>query len=219
MDFINVLSVSASVVVSLGGAGAILMGLSSWLGKVWAARILEEDKNKYATALEALKSQYQLDVEKNKSVFLRYSETQFNLYNAVWSALCELDASADALWNKASKPAVKRFHSALKTASREVEKGALVIEDIHYNNLNELLSTFGKFRFGKAKLIELREENGDDIIPFGNDVSFSDLNEYEIRSVIEENGHVREQYKDLMGEIRNGFKKQLRGEHLAQPQP
>ncbi|QSX31623.1 hypothetical protein JYB88_08420 [Shewanella cyperi] len=41
---------------AVGGSALIILGLSSWLGKVWANRILEKDKFKYAQELESLRS-------------------------------------------------------------------------------------------------------------------------------------------------------------------
>lgn len=42
--------------LSIGGGTAILFGLSSWLGKEWAARILEADRAKYASVVEQAKA-------------------------------------------------------------------------------------------------------------------------------------------------------------------
>lgn len=46
----------AAVIVSLGGGGAIVAGLSNWLGKLWAARFMEAEKAHYQRELEALKA-------------------------------------------------------------------------------------------------------------------------------------------------------------------
>lgn len=37
----EVFSVAAAVLVSVGGAGAVLVLLSRWLGGIWASRIIE----------------------------------------------------------------------------------------------------------------------------------------------------------------------------------
>lgn len=207
MSFTEVVEIGGAVLVSIGGAGAILMGLSSWLGKVWASKILEEDKNKYQIALEQLKSQYQLDVEKNKSVFLRYSESQFNLYNSVWVALCDLEKSADQLWAAATRTYVRNFAKSLSDAKYEVRKGALIIEELHYNRLIELFSEFEQFEFGKSKLLQLRRERE----------RLDNLSEGEIRWVIDQNGQIRERFKVLLSEVKNQFSSQLRGDYLNQP--
>src|SRR6266545_315513 len=40
-------SAIAFLVGSVGGASILILGLSSWLGKVWASRILEKDRATY----------------------------------------------------------------------------------------------------------------------------------------------------------------------------
>jgi len=47
---------SLAFLTSLGGGGAIVVWLSSWLGKVWAARILEQDRRKYTIGNESPRS-------------------------------------------------------------------------------------------------------------------------------------------------------------------
>lgn len=207
MNLTEVLQTGSAILISLGGAGAIIMALSSWLGKVWAARILEEDKNKYQVALEQLKSQYQLDVEKNKSVFLRYSESQFNLYNSVWVALCDLEKAADQLWAAATRTYVRDFAKSLSEAKHEVRKGALIIEEEHYERLISLFSEFEEFEFGKSKLLQLRRERE----------RIDRLDENEIRWVIDQNGQIRERFKDTLSEVKNQFSSQLRGDYLDSP--
>jgi hypothetical protein len=43
----DALSAAAAVILSVGGGGAIVVGLSTWLRRVWANRILETDRAKY----------------------------------------------------------------------------------------------------------------------------------------------------------------------------
>lgn len=59
MTKIEIIQVGLSILGSLGGAGLLLAVFSSWLGKVWASRILESDRSKYASELEALKAENQ----------------------------------------------------------------------------------------------------------------------------------------------------------------
>lgn len=77
-----------------GGALAVVVGLSAWLGKVWANRILQSEINNHNIELEKLRgdmkkeidrSKNQLDILKESSV--RYSEFQFRLYNELWGEL------------------------------------------------------------------------------------------------------------------------------------
>jgi hypothetical protein len=47
---------AAAILTSLGGAGVIILGLSSYLGKLWADRALEKEKHRYAEILQTAKS-------------------------------------------------------------------------------------------------------------------------------------------------------------------
>ncbi|EPF2931025.1 hypothetical protein ACSL9C_003968 [Vibrio navarrensis] len=42
MDWESIFKISAGFLASVGSASAIILGLSSWLGKVWAQLILEK---------------------------------------------------------------------------------------------------------------------------------------------------------------------------------
>jgi hypothetical protein len=53
--------VAQAVLLSIGGGSLIILALSSWLGKIWASRILETDRNKYALEMESIR-------QANKSV-------------------------------------------------------------------------------------------------------------------------------------------------------
>jgi len=55
----------ASVIMtSVGSAGAIIFGLSNWLGKVWASKLMEAEKLKYAKDLEAFRAEISLNAQK-----------------------------------------------------------------------------------------------------------------------------------------------------------
>jgi hypothetical protein len=48
MTFADVAKITLTVVASLGGGGAIVFGLSGFLGKIWADRALEKQRQEYA---------------------------------------------------------------------------------------------------------------------------------------------------------------------------
>jgi hypothetical protein len=53
----QVATICISVVTGLGGGAVIIWALSSWLGKVWANRILEKDRLRYNRELEVVKTE------------------------------------------------------------------------------------------------------------------------------------------------------------------
>ena len=72
----DVIKIGAAIMLSLGGAGVILFGLSSWLGKVWAERILTKEKAKIAEEFESFKTKLTNDTESHK-IKLKKSEFIF----------------------------------------------------------------------------------------------------------------------------------------------
>lgn len=53
----QIVTICMSIVTGLGGGAVIIWALSSWLGKVWANRILEKDRLRYNRELEVVKTE------------------------------------------------------------------------------------------------------------------------------------------------------------------
>ena len=53
----DIVSIAAAIIVAVGGAGAVIIALSAWLGKVWATRIAEQERAQHATELEKYRSE------------------------------------------------------------------------------------------------------------------------------------------------------------------
>ncbi len=58
MGFEEILRIAATVVLSLGGGGAIVFALASWLGKIWASKILHADRAEYEQQLERMRTEF-----------------------------------------------------------------------------------------------------------------------------------------------------------------
>jgi hypothetical protein len=100
----DVWRVALAVLASLGGGGAIVVMLSSWLGKVWANRILEQDRAHYASELERLKTDLdrttrllQGEIEKTLFVTKTHFETEFQILREIWQEVSVVRASMSAL--------------------------------------------------------------------------------------------------------------------------
>jgi hypothetical protein len=77
MVFTNILEIAASVIVALGGGGVIVVSLSGYLGKVWADRALEKQRQEYARLNLELTQQLALVTERVKSALqIRAAEHQ-----------------------------------------------------------------------------------------------------------------------------------------------
>ena len=55
MTFSDIASIGNYILISLGGAAVVILAFSSWLGKVWADRLMRNEKNKHDIQLEELK--------------------------------------------------------------------------------------------------------------------------------------------------------------------
>jgi len=184
MDWNDVLKIVTAFFASVGGASAIILALSSWLGKVWANRILESDRARFQAQLDKMK---------------RYSESQFHLYNELWSALWDLKLAGDALWENANYTNLRKFAKQLQKTQQQAMKSCLLIEDEHYALLINLFDEFAEFRLGKSRLIDLCR----------SDANQPDIQE--IRSVIEHNRDAKRRYSDLMERIGTSLRMQIRG--------
>jgi hypothetical protein len=105
---------AGAVVLSVGGGGAIVLALSSWLGKVWASRILEQDRAKYAREIEELRSSlertnraFQGEIEKTLFVTKTHFETEFKILREIWQRVSEVRATMSVLRPMSGYPATR----------------------------------------------------------------------------------------------------------------
>ncbi len=59
----TIFQVSFAVIGSVGGAAVIIAGLSNWLGKVWAERLMAKEKAQHDRELESLRSELRIKTE------------------------------------------------------------------------------------------------------------------------------------------------------------
>jgi hypothetical protein len=110
-----IITIATTVIASIGGAGIIILGLSSWLGKIWADRLYLRTNAQYAKEIEGIKSQYAQQIEEVKSRYsvelerLRADIAQRrDFFNSSMGALSSgyissherILTAIEALWNK-----------------------------------------------------------------------------------------------------------------------
>ena len=205
-----VLQIVGSVLFSVFSAGGIIFGLSSWLGKVWANRILEQDKANYNREIEEIKNKftreleyYKSQVELYKLSLLRFSEHQFNLYNKLWLSLSELKIAGDNLWERVDENSVLEFVYKVAKAQEDLLKNALLIEESHEKELSELLEKFANYSVGKHKLIELDRQRQQNSVNWWT--NFQDR-----YSIVQDNDATKKAYDKLLLSIKSSFRKQLK---------
>jgi len=115
MSLSDVWNIVAAGVMSIGGGGAIVFGLSSWLGKVWANSFMEREKATHARDLEQLRSELQrnnevqlsnlkkdLDIYKQKH--LRGHEDKVQIYRLAVDVITDLLGDLDLLQQTPLEP-------------------------------------------------------------------------------------------------------------------
>lgn len=98
MDWDETLRIIVAALASVGGAGAIIVGTSKYLGYLFAKRY----EQKLIVRFQKQINDYQAKLDILKQTTLRYSDKQFELYSIFWSSLQNLKKSADNFWGKAS---------------------------------------------------------------------------------------------------------------------
>ncbi len=153
MSFQDVLQLSGAIFIALGGGGALVFSLSSWLGKVWANRLMIREVATHAQDLAALQSRLTQDVESYK-IRLKKSELIFQKEYEAASEFVELFRSfiptyryPEMDWYDACDEIAQDFSNIEKTLSNYLSKhGAVLSEDVR-NSLCLCIGISGKSKF------------------------------------------------------------------------
>ncbi|PML43235.1 hypothetical protein BCT76_20935 [Vibrio tasmaniensis] len=94
------LKISATIIIALGGSGAIILGLANYLGKLWANRLMATEKAKHDRELEELRTQLykvsQEELAKFHSEIEVYKQTQLREHSdklAIYRATIDMVAT------------------------------------------------------------------------------------------------------------------------------
>ena len=92
MEWETVLKFVTATIASIGVGGAVVFALSSWLGKIWASRILATETHNLESVLE--KTKRELDVIKETT--LRFQNDKILTYRAIVDVVARILSSFDA---------------------------------------------------------------------------------------------------------------------------
>ena len=147
----DVLKIVAGVIAALGGGGAIVAGLSSWLGKVWADRLMAKETAKFREDLERLTKQLE---RKNYVSKVRF-DAEFAIYRELCENTDEMERAVYMLFpsglnslpkdedkqKKLFQERYKKAHSAYIKANQSLAKNsAFISKDIYdlFFHINDL---------------------------------------------------------------------------------
>jgi hypothetical protein len=95
MDTVAVYEIAQAIIISIGGGGLIVLSLSGYLGKVWAARLMASETAKHQHDLEILRSELTRNGNRDS---LNYKE-KLDLYKAISVPIIELIVSIERTGN------------------------------------------------------------------------------------------------------------------------
>jgi hypothetical protein len=97
MNWTFAFQLGTAIIASLGGGGAIVFGLSNYLGKLWADRVLEQERHKYAQLLQTAKSEldkamnrYQVELDSLKLIHTLRTTEEFSQLGKLWQHMAIL---------------------------------------------------------------------------------------------------------------------------------
>lgn len=88
----DIFALFGKIVASVGGAGLIIIGLSSWIGKIWADKLMETQRKQNQKEIEKFKSELHKELEllKAKNEKMNYiTKTQFDAEFKMYQELSE----------------------------------------------------------------------------------------------------------------------------------
>jgi hypothetical protein len=106
MTATDVIKLAGAIMGSLGGAGAIIFGLSGFLGKLWADRALEDHRHKYAQLnqqmqhdLDRASKRLQMELDNLGLVHSLRTKEEFPLLSALWKKFSVLHVAFRSVFN------------------------------------------------------------------------------------------------------------------------
>jgi len=94
MTVYDILKISGLIITSFGGGAVIVIGLASWLGNLWAKRILQGEQAKIDLKIESIRHEFGI----TKSSYEHHLDLILDYYASFYSHYrhCQRTAHADA---------------------------------------------------------------------------------------------------------------------------
>jgi hypothetical protein len=120
MAWDEILKIVGAALFSIASAGALVIGLASWLGKVWAERILRNESHELQKKLAVAQGQLDLSIKAAereldliKDAHARVHNDKISIYRGVVDLVAKLLANLDAFHVGSLPPdeALKQFNN------------------------------------------------------------------------------------------------------------
>lgn len=140
MSLRNVLELSAATLASLGGGGAIVYTLSGFLGKLWAERALNEQRQKYTelnlrmqSQLDTAARRLQVELDALGLVHKLRTQEEFSRLAGLWKRVANLQMHFEAIagMGPTLKPADKDARERFDLENRKKYQAALADAQVY----------------------------------------------------------------------------------------
>jgi len=123
---------ASAVLAALGGGTLIVLAASTWLGKIWASRILESDRARYQSVIEGLKADLSKKIHEHNVAVSRLDYQQAEIIQKLYYAFIDwfevaLEIRAPDSIIHDDPTAAKKRYSEL---GRELQRKAQLIEQL-----------------------------------------------------------------------------------------
>jgi hypothetical protein len=133
MDIATIWNTAAAIVLSRGGGSVIVFALSSWLGKVWATRIADAERARFAKEFEYYKSELQQLSEERRDALARKRD----VYGRVVASMRVFVRSGSPTSEDEKRDFLLAFDQAALWASEEVAQSLGQFLDQSVRNTNQ----------------------------------------------------------------------------------
>ena len=89
-----IFEIAGAIILSLGGGAAIVGVFTFWLGKVWAARILEGDRTKHQATIEGMKSDLNKKIHEHNVAVSRIDAHRADAIQQLYVSLVKCNEAA-----------------------------------------------------------------------------------------------------------------------------
>lgn len=202
-DIINLISV---IIVSAGGTGAIILGLSNWIGQIWLNKFAEKHRVKYEKELEVYRTELNARLNKfdkieEKALYISKInyDNEYKIYMEIWPKLIKCVSDTNFLYPRGLENVPKDKAEFEKYKEEKYKKFTESYND--YSSCIEKYAPFYKKKF-YDKFIKIRNECyfiGDQFFMYEFEVKYSEsfISERDLKITVKERKEIYEKEKDI----------------------
>ena len=142
MNWSDLVTIVATLIISLGGGGAIVLGLSNWIGKILADRYAEKLKHEIQQEIES----YKMKLKKSEFLFLKEFEAA-SQFISLHHNLLPSYRFPDMDWYDACEDFAGNFENVEKELNRYIATYGAVLSQQVLECLNNAISKAASRKF------------------------------------------------------------------------